>query len=407
MMRRLSAAVALAWLLTACLLFPVSVWAHPVAQGSMDISIQGESVQLLARVSLEEALVANTFSAESTSAMTTEAMIQAHGQYLARHVRLYVDDRIVTPSRMRSLDQSDAGDAFLHYEFHYDLNGSGQSAEDRRSQGSAFPMSIEQDVLNEFDFAPGNPWEATYIVNIVREGQSVVVNQLLTSKAPIRFFPHASETEEALTGHPSTTAFTDYLRLGMMHILEGYDHLLFIAALVLATVTLWDLIRIVTVFTLAHTLTLTLSVLDIVRLPSQVVEPMIAASIVVVALANLMAPHQTGARTRLLVIFCFGLFHGLGFAGGLLDAMTAPANAGVAVAITGFSLGVELGHQMVVLPLFFLLRLIRGETSGPMARSPAQAQVLKYGSGVVLIAGVVYLWFALSASSGLLSAINA
>ena len=187
---------------------------------------------------------------------------------------------------MRSLDQSDAGDAFLHYEVHYDLNGSGQPAEGRRSQGSAFPMSIEQDVLNEFDFAPGNPWEATYIVNIVREGQSVVVNQLLTSKAPIRFFPHASETGEALTGHPSTTTFTDYLRLGMMHILEGYDHLLFIAALVLATVTLWDLIRIVTVFTLAHTLTLTLSVLDIVRLPSQVVEPMIAASIVVVAVSR-------------------------------------------------------------------------------------------------------------------------
>jgi hypothetical protein len=128
------------------------------------------------------------------------------------------------------------------------------------------------------------------------------------------------------------------------------------------------------------------------------VEPMIAASIVVVALSNLLWPAQSRSNLRLVVAFVFGLFHGLGFAGGLLAAMEGLAGAGVALAIVGFSLGVEIGHQLVVLPLFGILRLLRHGTVGDAQRSPLQATVLKYGSGAILIGGLVYLFAALNAA---------
>ena len=108
----------------------------------------------------------------------------------------------------------------------------------------------------------------------------------------------------------------DYLRLGIAHILEGWDHLLFIAALVLACTSFWDFVKVVTAFTVAHTLTLAISAFGYLRLPSSVVEPMIALSIVVVAMQNVFFPKSARGRTRLVIAFIFGPFHGLGFAGG-------------------------------------------------------------------------------------------
>ena len=102
-----------------------------------------------------------------------------------------------------------------------------------------------------------------------------------------------------------------------MHILTGYDHLLFVSALVLAATGIWDLIKVVSAFTLAHTLTLTLSVFNIVTLSERIVEPMIAASIICVAVQNVFWPERSRGWTRLGIAFAFGLFHGLGFGRGL------------------------------------------------------------------------------------------
>ena len=137
--------------------------------------------------------------------------------------------------------------------------------------------------------------------------------------------------------------FREYLAHGVHHILTGYDHLLFIGALVLAATSVWDLVKVVTAFTLAHTLTLTLAALRLVSLPEGIVEPMIAASIVFVAAQNVLWPKQSRGWPRLAVAFGFGLFHGLGFAGGLLDAMQAMSGTAVLLAIVAFSIGVEVG----------------------------------------------------------------
>jgi len=111
-------------------------------------------------------------------------------------------------------------------------------------------------------------------------------------------------------------------------------------------------VKVVTAFTLAHTITLTLSVLNLVSLSKGIVEPMIAASIVFVAVQNVFWPRQSRGWLRLVLAFSFGLFHGLGFAGGLREAMNGMPGVGLAAALIGFSLGVEIGHQAVVLPLF-------------------------------------------------------
>lgn len=184
--------------------------------------------------------------------------------------------------------------------------------------------------------------------------------------------------------------FVTYTGHGIEHILTGYDHLLFVTALVLAAPALWDIIKVVTAFTVAHTLTLVLSVLHIVQLESRYVEPMIAASIVFVALQNIFWPGQRTGWRRLIVAFGFGLFHGLGFAGGLIDAMSGLPASGLGTALASFSLGVEIGHQIVVIPVFALLYWSRkrwGERFG--------VPVLRYGSAVIALGGAYYLYEAL------------
>jgi hydrogenase/urease accessory protein HupE len=196
----------------------------------------------------------------------------------------------------------------------------------------------------------------------------------------------------------SESLFKAFFIAGVRHILTGYDHLLFVSALVLAATTLWDLIKVVSAFTLAHTITLTLAAMNIIHLPERVVEPLIAASIVFVALQNVFWPRQARGWSRLAGAFFFGLFHGLGFAGGLLDAMREMPSGTMFVAIFAFSLGVEAGHQMVVLPLFALLKTIRHAQPNVVARAQLSMALQRFGSAGISMAGLYYLCLALTGS---------
>lgn len=199
-------------------------------------------------------------------------------------------------------------------------------------------------------------------------------------------------SKDAISDTPPSL-FTAYVQHGIWHILTGYDHMLFMAALVLAAASFWDLVKVVTAFTLAHTVTLTLAVLDIVRLNERIVEPMIAASIVFVALQNIFYPGSSRGWTRLAIAFGFGLFHGLGFAGGLLEAMSGLSGVTVLTAIVAFSLGVEIGHQAVVVPLYAARLLIR-RAGGPGAESISRTVTI-WGSALISVAGGYYLLMAI------------
>ena len=175
-----------------------------------------------------------------------------------------------------------------------------------------------------------------------------------------------------------------------MHILTGWDHLLFVAALVIATLSFWEMVKVIAAFTLAHTLTLTLAVFNILRLPPWIVEPVIALSIIFVAVENIVRPRHAHSWMRLGVAFGFGLIHGLGFAGGLLDAMEGLPRIGIWVALVAFSLGVEVGHQVVVLPLFGVLAAGRRQLHERFTL-PA----MRFGSLLISMCGVYYLVVAL------------
>ena len=144
--------------------------------------------------------------------------------------------------------------------------------------------------------------------------------------------------------------FLDYVTAGFDHIIpKGLDHILFVIGLFLLSTQLRPLVTQVTMFTLAHTITLVMGALGVVHLPGNIVEPLIAASIVLIAVENIFTAKLT--LWRPFVIFAFGLLHGLGFASVLSD-FGLPSGLFVP-ALIAFNIGVEIG-QLTVIAICFL-----------------------------------------------------
>src|SRR3954449_7661175 len=160
-------------------------------------------------------------------------------------------------------------------------------------------------------------------------------------------FGEISRTASVEIDRTAATGWFDFVELGVKHILTGYDHLLFLVALLATAQGLWSVVRIVTAFTLAHSVTLTLGALGIVSIPDRIIEPLIAATIIWVALENLVLAEPD--RRRWIWSFGFGLVHGLGFA----SALTELGLNGTELvrALVGFNLGVEIG-QLVLVAVF-------------------------------------------------------
>ncbi|HET9204613.1 MAG TPA: HupE/UreJ family protein [Burkholderiaceae bacterium] len=233
--------------------------------------------------------------------------------------------------------------------------------------------------------------------------------------------PQAPPQRFDLTKANRWSQFADYLREGVWHIWIGFDHILFLLSLLLPAVLIaaprsgtdparpprrsskvaephlldwraahwqpvddfrtafWDVFRIVTSFTVAHSITLSLAALHVISLPSRLVEAAIAASVVLAALNNLKPLVQS---RRWVVAFGFGLIHGFGFAT-VLAELGLPGDA-LVLALVGFNLGVELGQLAIVvlfLPLAYSLR-----------RSKLYRRTLMVG-GSLLIALIAAVWF--------------
>ena len=187
---------------------------------------------------------------------------------------------------------------------------------------------------------------------------------------PRVFAVDSARQELPLAATGAWETLRQYIVEGIWHIWIGFDHILFLLALLLPSVLTrdagrWqpttslkragvDVLKVVTAFTLAHSITLSLAVLGLVSLPSRLVESVIAASVVVAALNNL---RGTINRRRWVMAFVFGLVHGFGFASVLAD-LGLPQGA-LALALVGFNVGVELGQLAIVaafLPLAYALR---------------------------------------------------
>jgi hydrogenase/urease accessory protein HupE len=145
--------------------------------------------------------------------------------------------------------------------------------------------------------------------------------------------------------------FKQFIELGTQHILLGFDHLCFLAALLLAANSLGSVVKIITSFTIAHSITLALAALNIVNISPSFVEPMIAVSIIYVGLENVWRRGKE-IEGRWLLTFAFGLIHGFGFASVLRELNIGASGSGLAIPLVSFNLGVEIG-QLAVAALFW------------------------------------------------------
>jgi hypothetical protein len=157
-----------------------------------------------------------------------------------------------------------------------------------------------------------------------------------------------------------------FVALGIEHILLGLDHVLFLALLLLGARSLGSVARLATTFTVAHSATLALAALGWLRVPSEIVEPLIALSIAYVAAENILGGES---RHRLAVVFGFGLLHGLGFAGTL--SFTDELDGRLLAALLSFNFGIELGQALIVAALFPALLLLRRFRWSPAAHAGA------------------------------------
>ncbi len=151
--------------------------------------------------------------------------------------------------------------------------------------------------------------------------------------------------------------FETFFKIGFYHIIEGYDHLLFLIALIIVTKNFRSLFSVISAFTIAHSTTLILSALGILSLPPVITESLIALSIVYVGIENVVRFETKG---RWIVAGSFGLIHGAGFSGHLTDILKGMLSMGnVFIPLTGFNLGIEAGQITVILVVFPLMWLVR------------------------------------------------
>jgi hydrogenase/urease accessory protein HupE len=158
----------------------------------------------------------------------------------------------------------------------------------------------------------------------------------------------------ALEKAPTGNVILFYLKLGIQHIIPfGIDHILFIVGLCLLSTNIKTIFWQATAFTIAHSITLALSMKNIITLPAQIVEPIIALSILFVAVENIILSELKA--WRILIVFLFGLIHGLGFASAL-NEIGLPRNKFL-TSIFSFNLGVEIG-QVTIIGLVFLFIIL-------------------------------------------------
>ncbi len=205
-----------------------------------------------------------------------------------------------------------------------------------------------------------------------------------TNLAAIEHGTHREEEIVFTRFEPDYTYYTDvesplsgqlaqFLKLGVGHIFLGYDHILFLLALIVVS-RLKELIKIITAFTVAHTITLILAALEVVKLPPRLIETGIAVTIMYVALENLWAKKTSH---RWVLTFFFGLVHGFGFAN-VLREMGLPTT-GLVRSLVSFNVGVELGQLAIVLAALPFSLWLGRQRFGAKGKNGLSAVIFLFG----------------------------
>ena len=368
-MSRLWRCIGLGWLLALCM---AQASAHKPSDSYLTLKVTGKQVDGQWDIALRDLDMAIGLDADGNGELTWDEVRARHpdiAAYALSRLRLGVEGAGACPLSVTSHlldDHSDGAYAVLKL-------------------SAACPVEVttlDVDYKLLFDIDPQH------------KGLLRLEHGQLTSTAI--FTPDSARQMLRVMDASRWRQFFDYVKHGVWHIWIGFDHILFLLSLLLPAVLIWqrarwqaaprfstsffEVAKIVTAFTLAHSITLSLATLGVVALPTRLVESAIAASVVLAALNNLR-PLLRGRRW--MVAFGFGLIHGFGFASVLAD-LGLPSGA-LVLALVGFNVGVEAGQLAIVsvfLPLAFVLR-----------RSWFY-QRLVVGGGSLLIAAVASVWMA-------------
>lgn len=241
------------------------------------------------------------------------------------------------------------------------------------------PQSLNSSIIFRYQlqFPDGLKGQNLYIEGLSNTLIDALVRIEYLDQDPVVFMLQPDNDQIIIPGEISSwEVIKTYAILGIEHILFGIDHLLFVLALIIITVGFKKIIKTITAFTLAHSITLSMAVLGYANLPGPPVEAVIALSIVFLAveiIKNINGEATLTSRKPWLVAFTFGLLHGFGFAGALLDIGLPQSDIPLALAF--FNIGVELGQiafVLVVLAIIYLLKRLK-DWSPAMKKVPAYA----------------------------------
>lgn len=361
-------------ILWAALLFSNAVYAHKPSDSYLSLDVQETTITGQWDIAVRDLEYAIGLDENGDGEISWGELRTHHADvaaYALTRIRLYADGE-VCPARIK------------------------QHLVDNHSDGAYAVIRFAADCANEpqvlainynlfFDIDP----QHRGLMRITYHGKNTPVTQ------SVIFSPGQSTQKFNLNGADLLHQFLNYAEMGIWHISIGLDHILFLLALLLPSVlrrdeekwqavtnlrtALLDVFKIVTAFTLAHSMTLGLTTLQVITLPSRWVESAIAFSIVLAALNNIYPVFQ---RQRWIVAFIFGLIHGMGFASALLDL--GLAGNSLWLALLAFNVGVETG-QLAIVAVFV-----------PLAYALCRSffyRRLVLATGSLLIAAMGFAWF--------------
>lgn len=313
---------------------------HPPGLSSADLAVKPDSLAVKFTFSSQdiEALVPmDTDGDAEVTALELENSKPHISSYVKAHFKVKSGGKEITSSPSENVSFDDKNNT--HVELNY-------------SEPQIDMLTVESTILAKL------PAGHKQYLTVKDQTGKEIGKKMLTQQDGILEIDLKNITAVPGSKHQSTSTFADFLKLGVEHILTGYDHLLFLFSLLVITRNFWPAIQIITFFTIAHSITLALAGMNIVDIPSNIVEPLIAATIVYVGLENIFRSDKVTTKQRCILTFFFGLIHGFGFAGVLREMGISSLETGILVPLFSFNLGVELGQitvAAIVLPIIWRL----------------------------------------------------
>lgn len=332
---------------------PIYLSAHPSGTALVDIYLSDDSLRLVADINGEDMLNA-AWPEKSFHTISVSEYPQLHDR-----IGYYLKSNIMVTLNANRVD-------LVNVSSWYPGGGPGELMDSTQLNDTTYiielkapiqlmdaPLTVQSSLWARFGIEPITQVSIHYRDSLVHRKWILLEDKVSLNVHPdtLAAVLEARRAAGSDGGPPSSEIISRFIYLGFIHIIpEGMDHILFVLGLFFFSTALGPLLIQVTAFTIAHSITLALAVWGVFSLPGSIVEPLIALSIAVVGIENIFFRRMRAWRW--LLVFGFGLIHGLGFAGVLKDLGLTQGN--FLATLIGFNIGVELG-QLAVIALAFVV----------------------------------------------------